>query len=195
MRRREAAPPTSADVTYGTNTEYRLRLPARQHGHAAESRRVQRGHLHYAIVDEVDSILIDEARTPLIISGAWTIDPREMYTQVQTESCSGLIAEDDYRPWTRQMKAINADGRRGLRKARAGVPGWTTFTPTRQARLAQPPYQPGIEGRMCCSSATWTMLCRTGEVIIVDEFTGRTDGWAAAGTARACTRRLRPKKA
>ena len=45
----------------------RLRLPARQHGYRVE-RRVQRG-LNFAIVDEVDSILIDEARTPLIISG------------------------------------------------------------------------------------------------------------------------------
>ncbi len=45
----------------------RLRLPARQHG-AQPGRPVQRGH-HYAIVDEVDSILVDEARTPLIISG------------------------------------------------------------------------------------------------------------------------------
>ena len=46
----------------------RLRLPARQHGRLARGSCVQRGH-PYAIVDEVDSILIDEARTPLIISG------------------------------------------------------------------------------------------------------------------------------
>ncbi len=46
----------------------RLRLPARQHGDLAKDELVQRGH-HFAIVDEVDSILIDEARTPLIISG------------------------------------------------------------------------------------------------------------------------------
>ena len=46
----------------------RLRLPPRQHGHVAGRARSQRGH-SYAIVDEVDSILIDEARTPLIISG------------------------------------------------------------------------------------------------------------------------------
>ncbi len=46
----------------------RLRLPARQHGVSCVGERVQRG-LVYAIVDEVDSILIDEARTPLIISG------------------------------------------------------------------------------------------------------------------------------
>ena len=46
----------------------RLRLPARQHGLPAAGDRVQRG-LNFAIVDEVDSILIDEARTPLIISG------------------------------------------------------------------------------------------------------------------------------
>ncbi len=65
-----SAPPTSADVIYGTNSEFgfdylrdNMVLPAEQ--------RVQRGH-NYAIVDEVDSILIDEASTPLIISGAGT---------------------------------------------------------------------------------------------------------------------------
>ncbi len=47
----------------------RLRLPARQHGRASLADKTQRGH-NFAIVDEVDSILIDEARTPLIISGS-----------------------------------------------------------------------------------------------------------------------------
>ena len=58
----------------------RLRLPARQHGVSTPSERVQRG-LNYAIVDEVDSILIDEARTPLIISGQ-AEDHTELYYRI-----------------------------------------------------------------------------------------------------------------
>ncbi len=65
----------AADITYGTNNEFgfdylrdNMRLDATQ--------KVQRGH-HYAIIDEIDSILIDEARTPLIISGAAEDDTRK----------------------------------------------------------------------------------------------------------------------
>src|SRR5437762_13117429 len=57
----------AADITYGTNNEFGFDY-LRDNMVFAPSERVQRG-LHYAIVDEVDSILIDEARTPLIISG------------------------------------------------------------------------------------------------------------------------------
>jgi preprotein translocase subunit SecA len=60
-------PAYSADITYGTNNEFGFDYLRDNMAMAAENR-VQRGH-PYAIVDEVDSILIDEARTPLIISG------------------------------------------------------------------------------------------------------------------------------
>ena len=63
-------PAYQADVTYGTNSEFGFDY-LRDNMVIYASRRVQRGH-HFAIVDEVDSILIDEARTPLIISGAGT---------------------------------------------------------------------------------------------------------------------------
>ena len=63
-------PAYQADVTYGTNSEFGFDY-LRDNMVARAERRVQRGHA-YAIVDEVDSILIDEARTPLIISGAGT---------------------------------------------------------------------------------------------------------------------------
>jgi len=55
-----------ADITYGTNTEFGFDY-LRDHLIYSENNRVQRGH-HYALIDEVDSVLIDEARTPLIIS-------------------------------------------------------------------------------------------------------------------------------
>ncbi len=56
-----------ADITYGTNNEFGFDY-LRDNMALSKDQRYQRG-LHYAIVDEVDSILIDEARTPLIISG------------------------------------------------------------------------------------------------------------------------------
>ena len=63
-------PAYQADVTYGTNSEFGFDY-LRDNMVVRPQQRVQRGHA-YAIVDEVDSILIDEARTPLIISGAGT---------------------------------------------------------------------------------------------------------------------------
>ena len=63
-------PAYAADVTYGTNSEFGFDY-LRDNMVVRPEQRVQRGHA-YAIVDEVDSILIDEARTPLIISGAGT---------------------------------------------------------------------------------------------------------------------------
>ena len=79
----------ACDVTYGTNAEFgfdylRDNMVTRAEG------RVQRGH-HFAVVDEVDSILIDEARTPLIISGA------------------GTQAADTYNKFARVMPALKLD--------------------------------------------------------------------------------------
>jgi len=69
----------AADITYGTNNEFGFDYLRDNMEYRIEDRR-QRG-LQYAIVDEVDSILIDEARTPLIISGP-TEDNTEMYRRV-----------------------------------------------------------------------------------------------------------------
>ncbi len=75
-RRREAY---AADVTYGTNNEFGFDY-LRDNMVFREQEQVQRG-LHFAIIDEVDSILIDEARTPLIISGV-AEDSSELYVAV-----------------------------------------------------------------------------------------------------------------
>ncbi|MGV8925994.1 MAG: preprotein translocase subunit SecA [Ewingella sp.] len=69
----------AADITYGTNNEYGFDY-LRDNMAFSPEERVQRK-LHYALVDEVDSILIDEARTPLIISGP-AEDSSEMYVRV-----------------------------------------------------------------------------------------------------------------
>src|SRR5438093_8347790 len=65
------------DITYGTNNEFGFDY-LRDNMVIAPDHRVQRGHA-YAIIDEVDSILIDEARTPLIISGPVGTESNEKY--------------------------------------------------------------------------------------------------------------------
>ncbi|MGM8891969.1 preprotein translocase subunit SecA, partial [Psychrobacter sp. 1Y1] len=79
-----------ADITYGTNNEFGFDY-LRDNMAFSPSERVQRP-LHYALIDEVDSILIDEARTPLIISGA-AEDSSELYIKINT-LIPNLIAQD-----------------------------------------------------------------------------------------------------
>ena len=89
------------DVTYGTNSEFGFDY-LRDNGMATtKEQQVQRGH-YYAIVDEVDSILIDEARTPLIISGPATVSSHqydkfkplvEQLVRKQTMLCNRLVSE------------------------------------------------------------------------------------------------------
>ncbi len=69
----------AADITYGTNNEFGFDY-LRDNMALSPSERVQRGHF-YAIVDEVDSILIDEARTPLIISGPGSGDANKWFSE------------------------------------------------------------------------------------------------------------------
>jgi len=88
VERREAY---AADITYGTNNEYGFDF-LRDNMKYQVSAMVQRGHA-YAIVDEVDSILIDEARTPLIISGPLD-DKSELYLAV--DDVIPHIEEDGY---------------------------------------------------------------------------------------------------
>src|ERR1700739_2034754 len=89
------------DITYGTNSEFGFDY-LRDNGMATtKEQQVQRGH-YYAIVDEVDSILIDEARTPLIISGPSTVSSHQydkfkplvdQLVKKQTMLCNRLASE------------------------------------------------------------------------------------------------------
>src|SRR5574344_1140537 len=92
----------ACDITYGTNSEFGFDY-LRDNGMAQQPEQVvQNGH-NFAIVDEVDSILIDEARTPLIISGPATISTSHVYTElnplvssivrVQMAMCNDLIRD------------------------------------------------------------------------------------------------------
>jgi preprotein translocase subunit SecA len=82
----------ACDITYGTNNEFGFDY-LRDNMAMSRERQVQRGHA-YAIVDEVDSILIDEARTPLIISGRLA-DAAKLYYQFATVT-KGLRRDVDY---------------------------------------------------------------------------------------------------
>jgi len=81
----------ACDITYGTNNEFGFDY-LRDNMKSSLEQMVQRGH-HFAIVDEVDSILIDEARTPLIISGP-TDDKSDLYIKI--DSFIPQLTEEDY---------------------------------------------------------------------------------------------------
>ena len=89
LQRREAY---AADITYGTNNEFGFDF-LRDNMKTDIEHFVQRPH-HFCIVDEVDSILIDEARTPLIISGPTDTDT-ELYAQVNSV-IPGIQKDSDY---------------------------------------------------------------------------------------------------
>ncbi|MTA82186.1 MAG: preprotein translocase subunit SecA, partial [Actinobacteria bacterium] len=81
------------DITYGTNNEFGFDY-LRDNMAWQSSERVQRGH-YFAIVDEVDSILIDEARTPLIISGPSSGEANRWFSEFATIAKS-LVEGEDY---------------------------------------------------------------------------------------------------
>ena len=123
---RERTAAYAADITYGTNNEFGFDYLRDNMVHALEQR-VQRRHW-YAIIDEVDSILIDEARTPLIISGPVGRDtsaPFRQYNRLvnnlykkQTRTVGGLIAEAERE--LRQGKEFEAGEK--LLAAKRGAP-------------------------------------------------------------------------
>ena len=115
------------DITYGTNNEFGFDY-LRDNMVGSLEHRVQRGHI-YAIIDEVDSILIDEARTPLIISGAVGTESDEKYAQFnaqvvqlvrkQTAIANDLIARGE--PLLANQDT-NYEGAKLLYKAQLGSP-------------------------------------------------------------------------
>ena len=164
MRPDKKIPAYKADVTYGTNSEFGFDYLRDNMVTRAEAR-VQRGH-HFAIVDEVDSILIDEARTPLIISGAGT-QAAETYTTF-ARVMVGLVPEADF-DMDEAKKTINAT-ESGLEKIEAmlGIddiyadPSGQLPNHLQQALKAQFLFHRDVD-----------YVVVNGEVKIVDEFTGR----------------------
>jgi len=95
-----------ADITYGTNNEFGFDYLRDNMVHSLDQR-VQRVH-HYAIIDEVDSILIDEARTPLIISGPVSSETNAAYARYNP------TVSDLYRRQTRIVAELIADAEKAI---------------------------------------------------------------------------------
>ena len=155
----------AADVTYGTNTEFGFDYLRDNMARRAEHM-VQRGH-HYAIVDEVDSILIDEARTPLIISGP-AADVTKLYYQFASIARS-LNRDTDYEVDEEKKTVMPTEA--GIEKVerQLGVTNLYDAVATNYVhQLGQALRAKELFHR------DKDYLVDAGEVKIVDEFTGRT---------------------
>ncbi len=184
MEMSDKAEAYGADITYGTNNEFGFDY-LRDNMAVAKEQRYQRG-LHYAIVDEVDSILIDEARTPLIISGPAEESP-ELYIRVNRvvphmtrqvkEPLPGEPPEPgDYFVDEKQKQVhLSEEGMQHAEEllTQAGIleedsslydaRNLAVVHHLNQALRAHALYQRDVD-----------YIVRDGEIIIVDEFTGRT---------------------
>jgi len=169
----------ACDITYGTNNEFGFDY-LRDNMALSKEDRFQRG-LHYAIVDEVDSILIDEARTPLIISGPADESP-ELYIKVnrivpqltrqETEEGEGDYFVDEKSKQVHLSEAGQEHAEALLRTAGIlqgeddslyGAQNLSIVHHLNAAMRGHAIYQRDVD-----------YIVRDGEVIIVDEFTGRT---------------------
>ena len=160
VERREAY---AADVTYGTNNELGFDF-LRDNLVVDLANRVQRGHF-YAIVDEVDNILIDEARTPLIISGN-AEESADKYVQF-ARLVPRLSAEEDYVVDEKFKQVAITESGTDKMEGWLGVENmfegdFSLARHLEQALKAQVLYQRDRD-----------YVVKDGEVIIVDEFTGR----------------------
>ncbi len=160
----------AADVTYGTNNEFGFDYLRDNMAQSLEGR-VQRGH-PYAIVDEVDNILIDEARTPLIISGPSHEEP-EMYERVAAV-VKGLVPEDLEVSERDRSVALTELGEEHLERllgARLRDPDRPEDITPEQARLLGFIEQALRAEQLFKRNKDYVV--QGGRVIIVDEFTGR----------------------
>jgi preprotein translocase subunit SecA len=160
----------AADVTYGTNNEFGFDYLRDNMARSLEAR-VQRGH-HYAILDEVDNILVDEARTPLIISGPAQEDP-ELY--VQMAQVVKQIRAEDYevseRDRTVALTEIGEDHVEQLLGTSLRDPDRPEDITPEQARLLGHLEQALRAEHLFNRNKQYVV--QGGRVVIVDEFTGR----------------------
>jgi len=168
----------AADITYGTNNEFGFDY-LRDNMAVQKEQRYQRG-LHYAIVDEVDSILIDEARTPLIISGPSEESP-QLYVKInrivpkltrqEKEDTPGDYWADEKQKQVHLSEEgmehaeqlLHAEGVIGEDEGLYDARHLVVVHHLNAALRAHALYQRDVD-----------YIVRDGEVIIVDEFTGRT---------------------
>ena len=153
-----------ADITYGTNNEFGFDY-LRDNMKFDLADCVQRGH-HFGIVDEVDSILIDEARTPLIISGP-AEESTDKYYRID-KIIPKLIQDIDYIVEEKHKTATLTE--EGVSKTERLLGLGNMYDPQHmetihhvyQALRAHTLYKPDVE-----------YVVKNGEVVIIDEFTGR----------------------
>ena len=159
-KRREYA----ADITYGTNNEFGFDY-LRDNMAGTLSDKVQRGH-NFAIVDEVDSILIDEARTPLIISGR-IADAAQMYYKFAS-IVRGLQREVDYE--VEEDKRIVVPTETGIEKVEQALGVDNLYDAVQQNLVHQ--LQVALKAKELYRRDK-DYIVQAGDVKIVDEFTGR----------------------
>jgi preprotein translocase subunit SecA len=159
-----------ADITYGTNSEFGFDY-LRDNMTMRLSDRVQRGH-HYAIIDEVDNVLIDEARTPLIISGPASGD-LEWYGKM-SQAVKQLRPEDYEVNEKDRNVSITEVGLAHMEQ----ILGQPLMDPDRPEDVT--PEQARVRGHLeqalrahFVFKRNKDYLVQAGKVVIVDEFTGR----------------------
>ena len=153
----------ACDITYGTNNEFGFDY-LRDNMKFYASQLVQRGH-NYAIVDEVDSILIDEARTPLIISGASDEDV-EQYAAI--DALVRQLGPDDYTLDEKAKAAMLTDA--GVIHCESMLHLDNLFDPANIT--AQHHIQQSLRAHKLFKKDV-DYIVQNDQVIIVDEFTGR----------------------
>jgi len=163
---REKRDAYSCDITYGTNSEFGFDYLRDNMRYSPEAQAQLRRGLHYAIVDEVDNILIDEARTPLIISGPVTQQSEKYYRA--NSIAKALEADRDYEVKEKEETCHLTDDGEARVERMLGVDSirseetmeWPHFIET--ALRAHEFFDRDTE-----------YMVKDGEVVIVDQFTGR----------------------
>ncbi|HMP78270.1 MAG TPA: preprotein translocase subunit SecA, partial [Pirellulaceae bacterium] len=170
-RRRQAA--YACDITYGTNNEFgfdylrdNMRPASRGDDRFPKSMQQVQGKLHFAIIDEVDNILIDEARTPLIISGPAFQDTRR-YADAD-RIARQLVKGEDYTVNEKDHAVTLTDV--GVRKAEklAGVESFYTA-----GNMDWPHMIDNALKAHHLYKLDVNYVVKEGRIVIVDEFTGR----------------------
>lgn len=159
----------NCDITYGTNNEFGFDYLRDNMKYDLESM-VQRDH-HYAIVDEVDSILIDEARTPLIISGPLD-DKTDLYTTI--DGFVPQIGDDDYELDEKQRSVtFTEDGNEKLEQSlqAAGLLKGETLYDIENVTIVHHINNALKAHKLFNKDKDY--IVRGDEVVIIDEFTGR----------------------
>ncbi len=154
----------NADITYGTNNEFGFDYL--RDNMASEVQYLRQRELNFAIVDEVDSILIDEARTPLIISAPAGDNPAQYY---QFAKVCAKLTPDDYILDEKRRSVTLTDA--GIEKVQS-ILGVDNLYSTKNTPLVYHLEQ-ALRAEVLFKRDKDYVVTNSGEVIIVDEHTGR----------------------